>query len=857
MRRLFIAILIVVVLLVAGVLGFVLLNVDKYRPVVQSELQKKLGCPVTLGHLGLRLFPLSIRVDGLTIGETAGFPAAQPFATAKEVYVSARLFSLLRGSPEVKDLSLENPQIEVIRNAAGVWNFSTIGGAKTSGNSSGELTLDELKINDGQVAVTDEAAKAPRSVYDHIDLKLSGFAPGKQFGLDVGVHFPGQGKELFTFNGKAGPLEAGNTAQLPLDGRFSLAEVTLSGVNRFSPGVVPANTDSVASGDGTVSSQGEIVGAKGNLKLENTVVHGAKLGYPIEAQFDVSDDRKQDKIQVRPSVVKLGATSFSISGMIDTATKPTNLNVRLTTNNSSIAELARLAGAFGVAFNPNYQVRGTLSADITAVGAMTAPQLNGSLSARQVQISGGEIKEPVSVPEIALTLSPQVVRSNEFSAQSGSTTLTGTVALSQYATKNMNVDATVKTNGADIGELLNMAKAYGVAAAQGVTGSGKLSLNARVQGPLSNTAQLVYSGTADIASATLATKSLTQPLVLNGAHVQFQQSSASLTASLLKAEDLALSNVRANGRFGAGTILLSPVSSDLFGGKESGTVSVDTRPAHPLCSAKIKFSGVDTNALLSAVSTMKDTLYGSMAADTNLTFTAGPGEALARSLNGSLNFNVTNGNLKNLNILNELSRVGKFLGSAPSQTAPGTALKRLSGTLDIVNGVATTNNLVAALDAGSLSANGSMNLVDEGLNLHVNAVLGSGVSQSVGGTHVGGFLNTALANNKGELVIPVMVTGTMQHPIVTPDMEAVAKMKLANLLPTSGNPSKLTSGLVGSVLGNKGGVGGVLGGILGQQTNQQAKPNQPAQPNTQQPQNPLGGLLKQFGQKKSTKSTKP
>lgn len=130
MRRIFVAIPIAVVVLIAGVLAAILLNVDKYRPRIQAELQKKLDRPVTLGHLGIRLLPLSIRVDGLTIGAAPEFGSNRPFATAKKVYVSAGLISLLRGNPVVKDLNLDRPQVELIRNPAGVWNFSTIGGSR-------------------------------------------------------------------------------------------------------------------------------------------------------------------------------------------------------------------------------------------------------------------------------------------------------------------------------------------------------------------------------------------------------------------------------------------------------------------------------------------------------------------------------------------------------------------------------------------------------------------------------------------------------------------------------------------------------------------------------------------------------
>jgi uncharacterized protein involved in outer membrane biogenesis len=319
--------------------------------------------------------------------------------------------------------------------------------------------------------------------------------------------------------------------------------------------------------------------------------------------------------------------------------------------------------------------------------------------------------------------------------------------------------------------------------------------------------------------------------------------SGTLAANTIKAEDLTLTNVRANCKLDRGVVQLSPVTADLFGGKESGTISVDTRPAHPLCSINAKLSGVDTNALLSAMSSVKNTLYGSLASSANLNFALGSSTELTRSLNGTLGFNVANGQLKNVNILNELSRIGKFLGSAPSQSGSNTDLKQLSGTLDIRNGLASTNNLKAVLDAGSLAANGTLNLVDQAINMHATAVLGNSVSQAVGGSNVGGYMQTALANNRGELVLPVLVTGTMAHPVFAPDVQALAKMKLNNLLPTTTDPSKLVNAIAG-----KKGVGGIVGGLLGGGNGQQ--PGQSGAQQQQQPSNPVDSILQQFSKKK-------
>ena len=58
----------------------------------------------------------------------------------------------------------------------------------------------------------------------------------------------------------------------------------------------------------------------------------------------------------------------------------------------------------------------------------------------------------------------------------------------------------------------------------------------------------------------------------------------------------------------------------------------------------------------------------------------------------------------------------------------------MSGTFQVQNGVAQTNDLKAALDVGTMSAQGLLNLVNQTLNMHLTAVLTKGYSQSVGGT---------------------------------------------------------------------------------------------------------------------------
>ena len=220
MRRIVITlgVLVVVAVLIVLVVPS-LINVDRYRPQIETRLKEKLGREVKLGALKLHVIPLSVSIESITIAESPQFASTLPFATANNVAASVQLFSLLRGEPVLDSLSMSRPSIELIRDANGVWNFSTLG-AGGSDKTERSFTLKKLTINDGQVGVTDYSAKSPRTVYDHIDLDLRDFAPKSKFHIKLAAHLPGEGDQLAALDADVGPVPPGDTATTPVDGQY-------------------------------------------------------------------------------------------------------------------------------------------------------------------------------------------------------------------------------------------------------------------------------------------------------------------------------------------------------------------------------------------------------------------------------------------------------------------------------------------------------------------------------------------------------------------------------------------------------------------------------------------------------------
>ena len=116
-----------------------------------------------------------------------------------------------------------------------------------------------------------------------------------------------------------------------------------------------------------------------------------------------------------------------------------------------------------------------------------------------------------------------------------------------------------------------------------------------------------------------------------------------------------------------------------------------------------------------------------------------------------MSINLAQGTIANMDLRHEIANVARFVTGAP-KAERSTSVAALRGNFDVTNGLARTENLTASIEGGTLGATGTINLVDQTLNLRLTTVLSSEYSQRVGRSRVGGFMTTALANQQGELV---------------------------------------------------------------------------------------------------------
>lgn len=515
MRKAFVVIGIIVIVLIAAVLIFAAtFNVNQYHDKIQSELQQRLGRQVSLGDMHLGVFPLRFEVNNVSIADDPRFNAQKPFVQAQRLDVSVKLLPLLHKDLEVDTLTLQRPSVDLIKNKQGVWNFASIGqpqgqqqpapttgqqpenkqpnkpspqqtpNGSTQPSNSQQFSLGKLQIQDGQVALTDLQTSSKPSVYDHIDVTLENFAPGEPFTIDAAAHLPGPGTQEVRLQGKGGPLVQSDPAATPFKGTLNLKQVNIAGLSKFLNNPSLTGTDGTITGTTDINSQSGTISAKGNTSITNVKMKGNDLGFPINADYDVSDNVANSLMTIRNGNIKLGNTPFLVSGTVNAKSTPAILDLTLKATNVAMTELAKLAAASGTALAPGTNVTGNVNLDVNAKGPADKPALNGTVTAQNLQATGKDVPEPVKIQAINLHLTPTQIHSDPFNVVSGGTTVNTQFALQQYLSNNPTVNATLKAPNAQLQNLLAIGKAYGVSGLEKISGNGTINLDMHATGPV-------------------------------------------------------------------------------------------------------------------------------------------------------------------------------------------------------------------------------------------------------------------------------------------------------------------------------------------------------------------------------------
>jgi len=384
------AVFVLLVLIIASLPLFI--DVNRFLPEIDAQLTAAIGRPVTLNSISINLFEGGLVAKDLSIADDPAF-SGQPFLQAKSLDITVNFLPLLLEKElAVRKFEVVKPSIQLIQNAAGKWNFSTIGtGAANQAaqpqttTSAPAISVGHLQISDAEVTVQTQPSTAVH-VYDKVNIEVKDFSSSSQFPFTFSAQLPAGGSIKLT--GTGGPLDPVDNTLTPLT-----ADLTVTKLNPVASGFLLARsgldgvldvTAHLASDGKTAQLDGNVTGNKMRFALK-----GAPMPSPVTVDFSTTYTLTSMQGQITKGSIKADSVAATVGGTYLLKPAGAEVHMNLSAPGMSINALQTLMPAFGVVLPSGSGLKGgTLSASFTIDGPVDDLVIVGPVDLKDTELEG-------------------------------------------------------------------------------------------------------------------------------------------------------------------------------------------------------------------------------------------------------------------------------------------------------------------------------------------------------------------------------------------------------------------------------------------------------------------------------------
>jgi AsmA protein len=395
--KLRIVLIVVAVFIVLVLIVPFLIPVNQFRPTIEEKASAALGRKVQLGNMSLSLISGSLSAENLSIGDDPKFSPA-PFLTAKSVKVGVEMIPLIFSKTlNVTGVTIESPQVTLLHNAAGTWNYSSLGSAaaksKSSSNTSADLSIKKFVLKNGSIIVGSTNSQK-RSTYDHVDATASDVSITSQFPVAVTADLPSGGK--FKLDGTVGPIDQTDTSLTPLNAKLHVSSLNLASTGFLDPSL---GLGGLLDLDGTLESKGGEAETKGNAKLSKAlfIAGGSPAGVPLSVDFNTNYNLRKNAGVLNPSALKIGSAVARLNGTYQSAGEATVVNIKLEGKDMPAKDLEAFLPALGINLPKGASLQGgALSTDLTITGPTNRIVTTGTVGLFNAKLVGFDLGSKMS-----------------------------------------------------------------------------------------------------------------------------------------------------------------------------------------------------------------------------------------------------------------------------------------------------------------------------------------------------------------------------------------------------------------------------------------------------------------------------
>jgi AsmA protein len=378
------------------------INVNAFRPRLESELTETLGRQVKVGNLGLSILSGSVSADDLSIADDPAF-SQSPFVRAKSLKVGVEWMPLIMSRTlHVTSLTLDRPEIALLRSASGKWNFSSLG-AKSEGKPSNpvpaksahpDLSVSRLKVSNGRLVIGKAHSQQRPQVYDKVNIEVRDFSYTSQFPFTLTAKLPGSGD--LNLEGKAGPINSEDTALTPVQASIKVHQLDLATSGFVEP---TSGIAGLADFDGTVTSDGRQVRTRGTLKADRLKLNpkATPANRPVEVKYLLTHDLQRQSGTLSQGDISIGKAVARLTGNYRTQGDSTLLDMKLIGQSMPVDELQAMLPALGVTLPSGASLNGgTLSTSLDINGPLDKLASTGPMKLSNTKLSGFDLGSKMS-----------------------------------------------------------------------------------------------------------------------------------------------------------------------------------------------------------------------------------------------------------------------------------------------------------------------------------------------------------------------------------------------------------------------------------------------------------------------------
>ncbi len=381
------------VLVLAVLLAPLFINVDAFRPELETKLSVALNRQVHVGKLEASILSGGAAAENISVADDPAFNQG-PFLQASSLKVGLHLWPLIFSRRlSVTSITVEKPEIVLLKNPAGKWNYSSLGASSSAkpgsatGTAAPEFSVDKFEIVDGTVRVGQSSGHSAsrERVYQNVHLVASNISLSGVMPFTFTAVTPGAG--ALKLEGQAGALNHTDSALTPLSGEIGLQHIDLGATGLLDPS---SGLGGTLDFNGKVNSDGHHMHAEGkatgsNLKLVKGGA-AAKSAVSLDYTSDYGLDTDAGTINVN---VHAGNSTATASGTVDTHGQDAVAHLKLTGKDMAVNDLEKLLPAFGVMLPSGTSLQGGVAnMDMIAEGPVDRLVITGPLNISSTHLVG-------------------------------------------------------------------------------------------------------------------------------------------------------------------------------------------------------------------------------------------------------------------------------------------------------------------------------------------------------------------------------------------------------------------------------------------------------------------------------------